>query len=57
MIALEVFMDILALHRQGLSMRAIARKMGIHRKTVKKYLMDLQPPNYSKSNRKENLGP
>ena len=31
-------MDIVTLHRQGLSQRAIARKLGISRNTVKKYL-------------------
>ena len=36
MIITEVFMDILALHRQGYSMRWIAKKLGIHRNTVKK---------------------
>ena len=33
-------MDIVTLHRQGLSQRAIARKLGISRNTVKKYLDD-----------------
>ena len=31
-------MEVLVLKRQGLSQREIARKLGIHRKTVKKYL-------------------
>ena len=31
MIAWEDYMDIVTLHRQGLSERAIARKLGIHR--------------------------
>ena len=31
-------MDILELHRSGLSQRAIARKLGISRNTVKKYI-------------------
>ena len=34
MISTEVFMDILALHRQGHSMRWIAKKLGIHRDTA-----------------------
>jgi transposase len=38
----EVFMDIVALHRQGLSDRAIARKLKVHRNTVKKYLQEGQ---------------
>lgn len=35
---LEEILDILSLKRQGYSERGIARKLGIHRKTVKKYL-------------------
>ncbi len=35
---LEDVLNIHALKRQGLSQRAIARKLGIHRQTVKKYL-------------------
>ena len=31
-------MDIIALHRNGLKQRAIARKLGISRNTVKKYI-------------------
>ena len=31
-------MDILSLHRMGLKQRAIARKLGISRNTVKKYV-------------------
>lgn len=33
-------MDILTLHRKGLKQRAIARKLGISRNTVKKYIED-----------------
>lgn len=33
-------MDILSLHRKGLKQRAIARKLGISRNTVKKYIED-----------------
>lgn len=35
---LEEILDVLSLKRQGYSERGIARKLGIHRKTVKKYL-------------------
>ncbi|MEA3385439.1 MAG: helix-turn-helix domain-containing protein [Thermodesulfobacteriota bacterium] len=31
-------MDILLMHRRGLSQRQIARKLGISRNTVKKYM-------------------
>ena len=55
MIAMEVFMDILSYYRQGFSMRAIARKLGIHRDTVKKYLTRPETPKYHKSNGKESV--
>jgi len=57
MIAQEVFMDILALHRQGYSYRAIARKLSIHRNTVKKYVEGKQNPTYSKKQRAGILTP
>lgn len=38
MISMEVFMDIFSLRNQGFSIRTIAKKLGIHRKTVMKYL-------------------
>lgn len=38
---LEEILDILSLKRQGYSERGIARKLRIHRKTVKKYLENL----------------
>lgn len=53
MIAMEVFMDILSLHRQGFKMRSISRKLGIHRETVKKYLENPQAPRYLKTRRKD----
>jgi len=34
----EEILDILVLKRQGFSNREIARRMGVHRSTVKKYL-------------------
>ena len=49
MIVQEVFMDILALHRQGCSYRAIARKLSIHRNTVKKYVEGKRNPVYSRA--------
>jgi transposase len=39
----EVQMDIFALRRQGFSFRSIAHKLGIHRETVKKYLLENRP--------------
>ena len=41
---------ILDLHRQGLSPTAIARQLGIDRKTVRKYIArGLEPPTYGRS--------
>jgi len=55
MVTMEVLMDILVLARQGYSVRAIARKLGIHRKTVKKYLEAGGPPVYRKRKRKGSI--
>lgn len=49
MITWERFMDILALHRQGLSLRQISDKLGIHRNTVTKYVTRGHPPKYYNS--------
>jgi hypothetical protein len=41
---------ILDLHRQGLSVSAIARQMGVDRKTVRNYLAKgLEPPTYKEA--------
>lgn len=47
MLSKEMFVDILVLHRQGLSARQIAKKLGCSRNTVKKYLKNNHAPNYS----------
>ena len=57
MVGKEECMDIWALRRQGYSIRAIARKLGLHRKTVKKYLASKEFPAYHKANRKSALEP
>ena len=49
MITTEVFMDIVALKRSGHSLRWIARKLGIHRKTVKKHLERNSFPTYQRT--------
>ncbi len=38
----ETVLDILSLHRKGLTQREIARKLGISRNTVKKYIEEPQ---------------
>lgn len=55
MISAEVFMDIIALHRQGMSMRSIAKQLGIHRNTVKNHLNNKTLPRYRKEKRKESV--
>ena len=55
MICAEDFMDILAFHRQGHSMRWIAKKLGIHRNTVKKYIIQKKQPQYRKQKRRESI--
>ncbi|OGW42243.1 MAG: hypothetical protein A2010_01915 [Nitrospirae bacterium GWD2_57_9] len=57
MVGKEECMDIWALKRQGCSIRAIARKLGIHRKTVRKYLENKEFPKYRSANRKSGLEP
>ena len=55
MISKEVYMDIKAMHRRGMSMRAIARQLGIHRNTVKRHLESDSFPEYRKRKRKESI--
>ncbi len=55
MITTEAFMDIISLHRQGFSMRAIAKKLGIHRRTVKKHIEGNAFPQYQKVKRQESI--
>lgn len=53
---MEVIMDIFALRRQGFSFRSIAHKLGIHRDTVKKYLLDGRTPvEQQKKNHKKSI--
>ncbi len=55
MITKGVVMDIISLHRQGLSMRAIAKKLGIHRNTVKKHIEGNSFPQYRKNRRQKSV--
>ena len=55
MISSEAFMDIIALKRAGHSNRFIARKLGIHRKTVKKHLEANAFPAYTRSVQKPSV--
>jgi transposase len=51
MIAQEVFMDIFTLQRQGHSARTIAKKLGLSRNTVNKYLKQGEFPKYTRGKR------
>ena len=55
MISKEAFMDIIALKRSGLSIRKIARKLHIHRKTVRKHLAAGSFPEYHRKTEKPSL--
>jgi lambda repressor-like predicted transcriptional regulator len=55
MISKEVYMDIIALKRQGHSLRWIARKLGIHRKTVKQHLESSSFPTYNRNTAKPSI--
>lgn len=55
MISTEVYMDIIALKRQGHSLRRIAKKLGIHRKTVKKHLESNAFPAYTRKTAKPSI--
>jgi len=57
MVRKEECMEIWVLKRQGYSNRAIARTLGIHRKTVKKYLQSKALPAYRVGARRSALAP
>lgn len=51
MITKEVYMDIKAMQRNGKSIRAIAKELGLHRKTVREHLKSEDFPSYRKVKR------
>ena len=51
MITKGEFMDIIAMHHSGLSIRNISRALGIHRETVKKHIEANAFPQYRKRKR------
>ncbi|MBM3301759.1 MAG: IS21 family transposase [Deltaproteobacteria bacterium] len=55
MISKEVYMDIKAMHRSGKSIRAIARELGLHRRTVRKHLREDEFPRYRKTGERESI--
>jgi len=48
-------MDIISLHRQGHSIRYIAHKLGVHRKTVKKHITEGSLPKYRSQKRRQSI--
>jgi transposase len=46
LITLEEWVDIVSLHRQGLSIKAISRRLGVSRNTVRLALRRKEPPSY-----------
>lgn len=57
MISKEAWVDIKTLHRQGYSIRGIARELGISRKTVRRHLRSEEPPRYRRKKRTSILEP
>jgi len=51
----EVYMDIKAMHRNGKSIRAIAKELHLHRRTVRKHLREEEFPRYRKTTRRESI--
>lgn len=57
MISLEIYMDIKSLRKKGLSIRKIARRLGVDRRTVKRYLESEKFPEYTREKRSSVLEP
>lgn len=59
MLTQELLVEIHVLHRQGLSIRAIAKTLNVSRNTVRKYLRDIaKTPTYSeRADRASKLDP
>jgi transcriptional regulator with XRE-family HTH domain len=55
MIKEEAVMEIKILYRQGVSIRGIARQMGISRNTVRKYLRTEKSPSYTPRAKKASI--
>ena len=55
MITREVFMDIKVMHRNGLSIRRIARMTGLHRLTVKRHVESDSFPEYHRTKKRKSI--
>jgi transposase len=56
-IGLEEWVDVVALHRQGLSIKAISRELGISRNAVRRALKREGPPRYVRPSKPSKLDP
>ena len=52
---LEAWVDIKSMHRQGRSIRSIAKELGVSRNTVRRYLRGTQPPSYERRAKRPSL--
>jgi transposase len=57
LISMEEWVDIVALHRQGLSIKAICRQLGVGRNTVRRALRREGPPQYVRAATPSKLDP
>jgi len=57
MVGKEECMDIWSLKREGFSNRAIARQLGLDRRTVARYIQNREFPKYTVANRQSGLTP
>lgn len=55
MLTLEAWVDIKSMHRQGRSIRSIAKELGVSRNTVRRYLRGTQPPSYERRAKRPSL--
>lgn len=55
MITREVFMDVRVMHRNGLSIRRIARMTGLHRLTVKRHVESDSFPEYHRTKKRKSI--
>lgn len=55
MLTLEAWVDIKSMHRQGRSIRSIAKELGVSRNTVRRYLRGTKPPSYERRAKRPSL--
>ena len=57
MVDVEQWADVRRLHREGVSIREISKRTGLHRKTVRRALAAVEPPRYSRAAAVSKLDP